>query len=410
MNDVRQALDRLVPEPSRKPAWDGVLRDARPRRRLLTLQIGVAAGAAALVALFVTAPWRGTERVGILDRALAAVGDGPVLHVVLRDDALPAGTLVDLRTGDRKRIFRTEEIWYDTNGGLVRELSRFGGVIEYDEVSTVGRSLPKGRVEVRSSPDVERLARDYRDALKAGTARVSGRGVIDGISVYWITVPRGRMVTSNPNVRAPVDQVAVSRGTFKPVAIRTTQEGWPCKPSCLLASQRVLRMQSVAADAADLETSPVAPGDRLSSGDYAIRGPREIPLGEAAEILGRTPFWLGREHAGLQLAHASSLFFRVGPAPELSGLGFAYGGSKDGEPYISIAETTHRDFAARIRNYGSSLRPGSRMGYVPPEGWVLVTRKRFGFLVRDGVYVRMETSGEELLLDAARALRPLNAS
>lgn len=415
MNDVRQALDRLVPEPARKPAWDVVLRDARPRRRSLTLQIAVAAGAAALVALFVTAPWRGTERVGVLDKALAAVGDGPVLHVVLRDDLQTGASLVDLRTRNRKPVSGTKEFWYDARRGRVREISRFGGVIEYDRAYSLGALGPGASIVgpgAGSSLDLGKFTRDYRNALKAGTARVTGRGVIDGIPVYWITLPpRVGMKVSGPNQRAPrpVEQVAVSRETFEPVAIREKQVGWPCKPACLTTNLRVFRMESVAADAVDLTPSQ---GSALASDDYSTTVPREIPLGQAAQILGRTPLWLGREHVGLPLLHASSLYFPVGTAPKGSALDFFYGRSTEGEPYISITETTDRDFSARIRNYGSPLRPGSRMGYVPPEGSLLVTRRRatfFGFLVRDGVYVRMEASGEKSLLDAARALRPLNA-
>jgi hypothetical protein len=415
MNDVQQALERLVPEPARTPAWDVVLRDARPRRRSLTLQIAVAAGAAALVALFAVAPWRGTERAGILDRALAAVGDGPVLHVVLRDDLQSEGVLINLRTGERKRVSGTKEFWHDSGRGRVREISRFGGVVEVDAAYSLGGLGPGVRIVGPGAgswvPEVGKFSRDYRKALEAGTARVTGRGVIEGIPVYWITLPprTGMHVSGPQRGPRPVERVAVSRETFEPVAIEERQVGWPCKPACLTTSLRVLRMESLSTEAAELTPSPIAPGDRLASGNYEIRGSTEIPLGQAAKILGGTPVWLGPEHARLPLARTSSLFFGLETAPERAGVDFFYGQGTEGEPSISITETTDRNFAARIRNYGSPLRPGSSLGYVPPEGSVLVIRKRFGFLVRDGVYVRMEASSEKLLLGAARALRPLTA-
>ena len=119
MIDVQEALDRLVPEPARMSAWEEVLRDARTRRRSLSLQLAIVTGIVALVALFVVAPWQGTERVGILDRALAAVGDGPVLHVVLRGDW--GGTLVDLKTGQRSPLHGEREVWFDpTVGSYIR--------------------------------------------------------------------------------------------------------------------------------------------------------------------------------------------------------------------------------------------------------------------------------------------------
>ena len=94
MKDVKETLDKLVPEPETMSNWDAVLRKARPRRRSPIVRLAVATTVAALAALFVVAPWKGSGRVGILDRALAAVGDGPVVHVVFRGDW--GGTLVDL--------------------------------------------------------------------------------------------------------------------------------------------------------------------------------------------------------------------------------------------------------------------------------------------------------------------------
>ena len=132
MKDVRETLDRLTPEPALTPDWDAVLRVARPRRRSLMLQLAVATGVAALAALFVVAPWKGSERVGILDRALAAIGDGPVVHAVFRGDW--GGTLVELETGDTKPLYGENEIWYDASQDLVHEVSHFGNAVQTEAV------------------------------------------------------------------------------------------------------------------------------------------------------------------------------------------------------------------------------------------------------------------------------------
>ncbi|MEK6275636.1 MAG: hypothetical protein AABM30_09895 [Actinomycetota bacterium] len=416
MKDVKEILERVVPEPTREVDWDAVLRDARPSgARRAAPRVAILVAAVAFAALLAVAPWRGAERAGIIDRALAAVGDGPVLHVVLRDNLLPTVTLVDLSTGERKRVSEERELWYDQGRGRIREVLRFGGVVEYEDAYTVGPN--------NQAPEVTQFSADYRRALEAGTARVDGKDVIEGIPVYWITVLREAMtVFPSRKTYELVKQVAISRETYKPVAIRATHDAWPtCKPVCTTTSQRVLRLETMGHDEVDLARSHEAAGDRLATGDPAYRGPNEIPVERAAEILGRTPFWLGREHADLPLAHALSFFFLIGSERERSGVDFFYGKGADdlstpqdestsGQPFVSMTETTDRNFAAHIRNYGSSLRPGSLMGYVPPDGRILVTRGRFGFLVRDGVYIRMEASDGKLLLDAARSLRPMPAS
>ncbi|HWJ33548.1 MAG TPA: hypothetical protein VNR59_14540, partial [Gaiellaceae bacterium] len=59
--------------------------------------LAVAAAIAVAVALAVIAPWRGHGD-GMIDRALVAVGRGPVLHAVVEFDS-PRATVVDLSTG-----------------------------------------------------------------------------------------------------------------------------------------------------------------------------------------------------------------------------------------------------------------------------------------------------------------------
>ena len=56
----------------------------------------------------------------MIDRALAATGEGPVLHLVYESD-LPH-TLVDLETGERTELRAEHEVWFDPEAGL-RETS-----------------------------------------------------------------------------------------------------------------------------------------------------------------------------------------------------------------------------------------------------------------------------------------------
>jgi hypothetical protein len=85
MRDLRDDLDRMQAMPEARGDWDAVLRDANVWRRS-TLVRAIAAFAAAASALFALAllqPWEG-EGPTVLERALAAVDDGPVFHAVLR--------------------------------------------------------------------------------------------------------------------------------------------------------------------------------------------------------------------------------------------------------------------------------------------------------------------------------------
>src|SRR5687767_12240358 len=133
MQDVKELIERMEPAPGARGDWDAVVRDAgvRRRRALLRPLAGLAVAAAALFALALFQPWEG-ESPTVLERALAAVDDGPVLHVVLRGEW--GGTLVSLSTPDRQPVHGENEVWYDSERGLVHMISRLGGVIQHEEV------------------------------------------------------------------------------------------------------------------------------------------------------------------------------------------------------------------------------------------------------------------------------------
>ena len=442
MNEVRETLDRLVPEPARMSDWDAVLRQARPRRRSLALQVLVATGVAALAALFVVAPWKGTERIGILDRALAAAGDGPVLHVIFRGGW--GGTLVDLKTGERTPVYGEREVWFDPSRDLVHQISRFGGVVENEELY----ERNKGDGELKA------LWRDYRPALERGTARVIGQDVVDGVPVYWIIV-RAQML---PDVADHKDhelaqQVAISRESFKPVAMRYTRD----RQALDNEIEHILRFETISVDEADFTS---ASGKSLD-GVPMMSGSEPIDMSQAAKVLGRTPYWLGPEFAGLPLSQAQEAFSATGrredtlvtgarateirgclrslPArrpgcrdlpsaeirgdnvyvhgpvewgPRRTGLTLFYGAVGDNpttfkkedsfplaaQPHLVLTQTTSRDLRL--------LGPGP-MAYTPPEGSVVLMAGRSGYLVRHGVYISIMAASDDLILDAARALRPM---
>jgi hypothetical protein len=434
MHDLKDVIERIEPTTGERGDWDAVVRDAGVRRRpgFLRPLTGLAVAAAALFALALFQPWE-SESPTFLERALAAIDDGPVLHVVLRGEW--GGTLVDLKTGDREPVYGESEIWYDFERDRMHSLTRLGGVVEYEELSE-----PR-----EPAADVAALGREYRQALENGSARIAGEGSVDGEPVAWIVIRDENLPDSaDGKLHRWAEEIAVSGESYEPVALRQTRDGVP-GPGTLARVQ-------------ELEMLPSGQGDFSASKDLDpngmvfIEGREPISLEEAADVLGDTPLWLGREHDGLPLAATFRTSRKMGRQRALEcsklrgeaagrcmralgrhpleirpdgvftrgetaweredvGLRLFYGTVGDepstyrqeddvpliDRPYVTVSESTNL----------SPLRRGVSR-YVPPEGSLFIAAGgHMGALAVDGVYVSIEASSEKLMLSAARALQPM---
>jgi hypothetical protein len=436
---VLALLDRLTPNYDHRVGdWDRVVADARlsTRRRLATpLRLGALLATVAAAAALVLAWPFGTERGSVLDRALAAAGDGPVLHAVLRGEW--GGTLVRLDSGERKPVYGDNEVWFDTRTGQTHQIERLGNVVQNEELYTPNKP----------AAELAALGREYREALESGTARITGQAELDGEPVVWITIHSELL----PDVADNKDhewaqQVAVSNRTYKAVALRETRDGRP-GPDTL---QRVLDLKLLPRDQADFTTT------RPSLNGTAFKQARErIELDQAAAVLGRPPLWLGRDYDGLQLSavyrettssghqdrvrlsgakaqaaikcsqmrgEAAGLCFRQlgfssvevrpdgvytsrGPIEwklEQSSVVLVYGDTGgayvplDGKHQIVVTESLQ----------ASAFRRGAGT-YVPPPGSVFLAAGASGYLQRDGVQIGIEGGSENDLIAAAHALTPL---
>jgi hypothetical protein len=449
---IAELLDELTPRyDDRVGDWERVATTAASRRGrriapLWLVRLGfVAAAVAAAGTLVLAWPFHANEG-GILDRARAAIGEGPVLHVVLRGEW--GGTLVELGSGERSPVYGEDEVWYDTQGGSVHTIERLGGVVQHEELS-----------KPRQTPaDLAALGREYKQALEEGTARISGESTIDGEPVAWITIHSELL----PDVADGKDhewaqRVAVSRRTFKPVALRETRDGEPGQGT----EQRVLDLQLLPAGAGDF----TAPPDLSLNGMGGRLGRVPIALEQVGATLGRTPLWLGREYAGLPLGQVDRETMSIGRQTEvrLSGakaaaairctkarhepggagacfraLGLSsvsvrpdgvftsqgpivwndkqtsvvlfYGTVGDDpstfredtvplfdRPYVTVSESTQ----------ASTLRRGAG-SYVPPAGSVFIAAGgAIGVLHLDGIHVTIDASGEQAILAATRALKAM---
>jgi hypothetical protein len=434
--DIGELLDEYTPRyDGRLGDWERVAAAARLRtqRRLSNatrLRLGALVAAFAAAAALVLAWPFDNHRGTVLDRALAAVGDGPVLHVVLRGEW--GGTLVDLGSGHRTPVYGDDEVWFDTDSGQTHSIERLGGVVQDEELSK----------PYKPANELAALGREYKQALESGTARVSSEDAIDGEPVVWVTIHSELL----PDVADGKDhewaqQVAVSKRTYKPVALRETRDGQP-GPGTL---QRVIQLQLMPREGADFTTS------RPSLNGTAFKQGRErIELDQSAAVLGRTPLWLGREYDGLSLAQVYRETTSVGHQQRVrvSGAKAAAAikcsqlrGDQGGECFrnlglgsvevrpdgvfttegpihwsdaassvvLSYGTEGQRNVTVTESTQASSFRRGAG-SYVPPEGTVLLAAGgRSGYLQRDGIQLGIDAGSESAVLAAVRALTLLPA-
>jgi hypothetical protein len=439
--ELRDVIQRMEAEPEAAGDWNAVVRDAGVRRGRV-LPLGALAAVAALAALALFQPWS-REDPPFLERALAAVDGGPVLHAVLRGEW--GGEAVDLETGRRRPVHGEQEVWYDPGRGLIRSVSRLGETVQHDETF----KATNGHV------DIVGLGRDYRAALESGTARIAGQDLIDGEPVTWVVVRSEMLPDTDGRDHEWAQQVAVSNETYKPVALRDTRDGRP-PPTSL---RRVLALEMLPAGEGDFSAEKT-----VGEGPFQFGG-RPIQLERASDVLGRTPLWLGRGHEGLPLAQIKETFhkrgqhtrtklsgpaaeeirecmlqrgrkrwnvppcnrvrahrgglemrgntvFGLGPTrwvDEKKGVTLFYGEIGDDpstyhEDLIPLVDRPHVS-VSQARELSAFMRGGS---YVPPEGSLFVAvGGRNGTLKVGDLYVTLEASSEELLLSAAQSLEPM---
>jgi hypothetical protein len=413
MKDVQQALDRLVPEPTRMSAWEEVLRDARPRRRSLAVQLLVATGIAALAALFVVAPWQGSERVGVLDRALAAVGDKPVLHVVL-ESPRTGDQLVDLESGRPVVTMVTTEVWFDEARGLKKSVSRIDGVLMDEMLETPEGGFTRGGVIYtcrwiaehpaeaakarvscpggeRSSepqpsldPALANFVDHYRTALAAGNARRVTGNEVDGHDVIWIEFGTGRTL----------ERVALDKSTYTPVLIST-----PYGSVRVRTAETMPFEQRLFSRPKPVERPMPAGGSVIAERDL-----ENMFAGNA--ILGGRALWLGPEWRGLRLTSVKRQELGMSYAPRSErepsrtvGVELGYSRGIQGATAIHVMETLSCQMA-----YAWTCQPPD-----PGEGMALL-RGPMTLVRREGLFITILAlqSDKSAALELARSLRPVS--
>ena len=190
-----ELMDRAVPPHEGTGDWGAVLRDAGTARRRARLRPALAF---AVIAAALVIAWQAAAPSSTIDRALAAAGDGHVLHLVF-EGSMPK-RLVNLRTGERREMRGIHEVWFDPATGA-RERETFAGVLQWEALNATGH----GR-EIYSSLGRATVTRCARGARRwsARRSRCTGSGSRPAITSRsratptarcrcgWATCPRRR--------------------------------------------------------------------------------------------------------------------------------------------------------------------------------------------------------------------------
>jgi hypothetical protein len=403
--DIRDLLDQDVPlRLEIAPDWEDVVRRANPTtRRRYAAGLGIAAALAAS-AFAAVALWPAHEG-GVLERALAAVGTAPLVHVVYRDEAHE--TLVDLATGGRTPIYQEHEEWYAADNGL-RDVTTFNGHVVETFVQTAGALGSQQRQTYAGILD------GYRQALADGTARLSGSGAIAGHDVYWIHF-KGEQLYDVGDARYHdwSHEVAVDRTTLRPVYVRQTRDGVPGPGT----GQEILSLDTLPAGTVDF-SKPEQPKPRAIVMGAIDAVDVTSNLGAATAELAGTPLWLGASYNGLPLAFAQTETLvggAVGGSPDRTrGFEVCYG--RKLEPHVPSSNRMFCDSKQRYVDVQESNAPTLAYDWdrnpapvaIPPGSILIGWSGADGFLERDGVYLHVSAASEAELIAAVRALQPLH--
>jgi hypothetical protein len=392
---IAKALDRLVPARAARGEWDAVVRDAgglrRGRLAVAVVPIAVVLAVAALALLW---PF-GQQQASVLERALAAVGEGRVVHVVFRSDR--GLVLVNLETGERRRLWIEREVWYEAERGL-HEVWRVGDQMVEENLYQPGDVPPIWENTFAGVVD------GYRASLASGRAKFLGEGEVDGAPVYWLRIDeRSLAARAGTQGRDWAFDVAVAQDTFLPVATRITGNGAPTSPPML---DRIANVETLQAGEGSFERILRRP--RMAEA-ACCKGGQRIPRDQVAGVLQAQPVWIGESFSGLPVRDADTTegWIRWEGSEERVSVRFVrlFYGQLDvdaapdfEEPYLLLEESLH-------------LLPPlvGTTAYSPPPGNALISDR--GVLVRRGdVFIRIiagRTGGTERELEVARALEPM---
>lgn len=382
-----EVLELLREEPELLAIADAIrATQKQPRRNWRPPRAGLlpmAAVAAATLVVLALLPFRADDA-GILERALAAVGTKPVIHLVASTES-EEDTLVDLATGRKQPTSIEVETWIDRRTSLRKTITRRNGVV-------VAESVARGGVV--QEPAIELFLSGYRSALAEGTARLAGEGTLEGraVSFVEVQVPSGTV------------EVVLDHETYVPLHFRFRRDS----DDHVGPRWRVLDLETRAPG--EVSFTEVSAPRSPSAGTVVASTP--IDPERASRVLGSAAQWLGQRFDGLELETINlqelRRSFADGTNEVSQGLELRYGGE-------SLRSLVRIRIAARPEPaYGfAEGRLTFNFNPIPAAGVADVVRQAgattawFGQLRSNDAFVTIEAPSAAAVLHTARELRPI---
>ncbi|HEY2776738.1 MAG TPA: hypothetical protein VGI77_02455 [Gaiellaceae bacterium] len=376
----REVVELLREDPDLLAIADAVVATQAPKPTSHAWRLlAVAALVGAAIVLAIVAPWHGHGN-GLVGRALAAVGQGAVLHAVIESE-VPNEKIVTLSSGRARPVPQSLEYWYAADRRLLRAISSVNGGVVVDAL------VRQDRTEPLLDPALTAFVSRYRAALKSGEAREVGRGTFDGRSVVWLRF----------EYRVFGERVGIDAQTYRPVVIEPLgPRGKPVAPIWT-----VTEIGTGPYRASDFKARKLVASLNISSHLQAIAPTK------AARLLGWAPVWLGRSFRSLPLQYTQlQVLSHDPPVPRRTtkGVYLAYGRGAD---RIQISEAKAREPIYWPHPLGAPAPGTALLLRAPVNGPGQRIRRACQAQVHvAGVWVTVEgwNQAAPLCIDAARAL------
>jgi hypothetical protein len=366
-------------------------------RRRRTSGIVVAAATACVIAVagaVLPARLGDQSRLRVVERALAAVSDGPVIHGIV-ENMQSRAYLVDLASGEEVVEAERHEYWYDAKRGALNARLTVGDAV-LNEISLARSFGPP------PSHRALAFATHYREALEGGRARVVRWETLDGTRspVLSIDVPAWRNPRTGQVLQPGyTEEVVVDGKSYKPLRFRHL-------PGPDVVAGPVYWWRVVTIETADrIDEGYLRRAEPRRWKRFAPSQDTKVTAEEAGTALGRPALWAGTELDGAPLTRigvvTSTITWLDGRETKTPSLFIRY---EDPSAKRSLWMTValSRDFSGHWGPVdGAAVPPGKvRLKQGDRGLW-------FGNVERGGLYVNLQSPERQLVLAAAKALKPL---